>query len=116
MFYGAQVWDPVLIIAQITAIQCLFYIALGLLEWVVIGAYVPQLSLRYFFDWRALSLKSYQGGLTALAHIVNGSVASLYLMFIVERAKKCLDFTVTCYFIHLVICCTYGGWPSNIEW
>lgn len=32
-----QVWDPVLIISQITAIQCLFYISLGVLEWLIIG-------------------------------------------------------------------------------
>lgn len=37
MFYGATIWDPVLIIAQIVAIQCLFYVSLGLLLWVLLG-------------------------------------------------------------------------------
>lgn len=119
MFYGAQVWDPVLIIAQITAVQCLFYISLGLLQWLVvgwIGGYVDDLTLRYFFDWRELSLKTLNGALTALVHILNAPAGALYLMFIVERAKKCLDFTVTCYFVHLVICCGFSGWPFNVEW
>lgn len=37
MFYGATVWDPVLIVAQIITIQCLFYVSLGLLLWILLG-------------------------------------------------------------------------------
>ena len=37
MFYGTQVWDPVLIVAQIVTIQCLFYISFGLLLWILVG-------------------------------------------------------------------------------
>jgi hypothetical protein len=32
-----QVWDPVLIIAQIVSVQCLFYLVLGALQAVIIG-------------------------------------------------------------------------------
>lgn len=35
---------------------------------------------------------------------------------IVERAKKCLDFTSTLYIIHLGICSFYDGIPQNWEW
>ncbi len=38
MFYGAQVWDPVLIVAQIVTLQCLFYLSLGALLFVFVGA------------------------------------------------------------------------------
>ncbi|KIY93984.1 hypothetical protein MNEG_13977, partial [Monoraphidium neglectum] len=31
-----QVWDPVLITAQIVSVQCLFYIVLGALQFVII--------------------------------------------------------------------------------
>ena len=37
MFYGAQVWDPVLSVAQILVNQCLFYTSLGLLLWLLVG-------------------------------------------------------------------------------
>lgn len=33
----------------------------------------------------------------------------MYLSFVVERAKKCLDFTATLYLVHLVFCCVYRG-------
>lgn len=35
---------------------------------------------------------------------------------IVERAKKCLDFTSTLYIIHVAICSFYDGIPHNWEW
>lgn len=116
MFYGTQVWDPCLIIAQILAVQCLFYLSLGFLEWIIIGGFVDKLTLRYFFDWHALSMKLFQGSITALVHIINALFGGLYLMFVVERAKKCLDFSATCYFIHFLVCSFYSGLPHNVEW
>jgi hypothetical protein len=37
MLYGAAVFDPVHIIAQIIAVQCLSYLSLTLLTWLVVG-------------------------------------------------------------------------------
>lgn len=36
------------------------------------------------------------------------------LSVVVERLKKCLDFTFTLYFIHVIICSLYEGFP--VEW
>ena len=38
------------------------------------------------------------------------------MLHLIERAKKCLDFSATVYIIHLFICIIYGGWPSSITW
>jgi Integral membrane protein S linking to the trans Golgi network len=38
MFYGPRVFDPVLIVAQIVVLQCLWYISLGCLLWLLLGA------------------------------------------------------------------------------
>lgn len=38
------------------------------------------------------------------------------MLYFIERAKKCLDFSATLYTIHLFICIVYGGWPSSIAW
>ena len=37
MFYGAAVWDPWLILAQIITVQCLFYLSFGLLLYLFLG-------------------------------------------------------------------------------
>lgn len=34
----------------------------------------------------------------------------------VERAKKCLDFSFTAYFIHFVACTLYAGVPKQWQW
>lgn len=39
-----------------------------------------------------------------------------YLVYLIERAKKCLDFSATLYIIHLFTCIIYGGWPSSMTW
>lgn len=38
------------------------------------------------------------------------------MFYLNERAKKCLDFSVTLYIIHLFICIVYGGWPASVTW
>ncbi|KAJ6947305.1 hypothetical protein NC651_001869 [Populus alba x Populus x berolinensis] len=39
-----------------------------------------------------------------------------YMLYLIEREKKCLDFSATLFIIHLFICIIYGGWPSSITW
>ena len=38
------------------------------------------------------------------------------MIFVVERARKCLDFSATLYIIHLYLCILNGGWPSSMAW
>lgn len=33
-----------------------------------------------------------------------------------ERAKKCLDFSTTLYFIHLLVVAAYSGFPTHVAW
>ena len=39
-----------------------------------------------------------------------------FMLYVIERAKKCLDFAATLYIIHLFICIVYGGWPASVSW
>ena len=34
----------------------------------------------------------------------------------VEKAKKCLDFSVTLFLLHLIFCSMYGGFPASWDW
>ncbi len=54
--------------------------------------------------------------LTNLPRSLARSRSALYLMLIVERAKKCLDFAFTSHFIHLVACTAFEAFPGNWEW
>ncbi|XP_024525932.1 protein SYS1 homolog [Selaginella moellendorffii] len=116
MFYGAAVWDPWLIVSQIVCIQCLSYVSLGALLWAFVGVQVPRFTLHFFFDHTLLSFSSATGWCLISAFILNSLLVAAYLFVLVERAKKCLDFSATVYIIHLVLSSIYGGFPLTVTW
>ena len=54
--------------------------------------------------------------LAILAHLANSAVGAVYLSLVVERAKKCLDFTATLYLLHFCFCLAYRGFPTSLDW
>jgi protein SYS1 len=38
------------------------------------------------------------------------------LAIIVEKSKKCLDFSVTLFLLHLLLCTVYDGLPAVLDW
>lgn len=61
MFYGAVVWDPWLIVAQIVCLQCLYYITLGVFLSILVGTRVSRMSLVYFFDYATITASTITG-------------------------------------------------------
>mmetsp|Transcript_4185 Transcript_4185/g.4839 ORF Transcript_4185/g.4839 Transcript_4185/m.4839 type:complete len:174 (-) Transcript_4185:639-1160(-) len=116
MFYGATVWDPILIIAQIVSMQCLYYLSLGILQWLLLGTYVSNFTLYYFFDYEAVNLSSFTGWMVVISYLANAAAGAGYLCLVVERAKKCLDFTATLFFVHLFLSSVHSGFPTNFQW
>ncbi|KAL2653564.1 hypothetical protein R1flu_021692 [Riccia fluitans] len=116
MFYGATIWDPWLIVGQIVCIQCLYYLSLGLLLSLFVGTQVPRFTLNYFFNYSHVSASSFVGWCTIFAYFINSLAGAGYLLVLIERAKKCLDFSATLYIIHLFFCLVYGGFPSSVTW
>mmetsp|Transcript_10313 Transcript_10313/g.28043 ORF Transcript_10313/g.28043 Transcript_10313/m.28043 type:complete len:198 (+) Transcript_10313:93-686(+) len=119
MFYGTAVWDPVLIVAQIVTVQCLFYVCLGTFLYVFLATSRPQsgpLSIVYVFDYHKVAASTAVGWTVIFSFLASAVSGSVILYFVVERTKKCLDFTVTCYLFHLLFCMCYGGFPLSIQW
>ena len=42
--------------------------------------------------------------------------SAVFLAIIVEKSKKCLDFSVTLFMIHFFICIGYNGMPRTWDW
>lgn len=116
MFYGTVTWDPWLIVAQIVCLQCLYYLTLGLFLSMLVGARVSRISLVYVFDYATVTATTVTGWCVIASFLLSALAGSVYLLYLIERAKKCLDFSATIYIIHLFICIIYGGWPSSITW
>ncbi|XP_042429307.1 protein SYS1 homolog [Zingiber officinale] len=116
MFYGTIVWDPWLILAQIVSLQCLYYLTLGFFMVLLVGTRVSWMSLMYFFDFSMLVASTVTGWCAIVSFILSSLAGAVFLLYLIERAKKCLDFSATLYIIHLFISIIYGGWPSSITW
>ncbi|KAK8551214.1 hypothetical protein V6N12_039867 [Hibiscus sabdariffa] len=116
MFYGAMVWDPWLIVAQIVCLQCLYYLTLGVFLSFLVGTHVSRMSLVYFFDFATLTSSTLVGWCVIASFLFSAIAGAGYMIYLIERAKKCLDFSATLYIIHLFICLMYGGWPSSVTW
>ena len=72
MFYGAMVWDPWLIVSQIVCFQCLYYISLGFLLWLLVGTReAGNFTLKYFFDYSVLTTSSVTGWCVIAASLLN---------------------------------------------
>ena len=64
-----------------------------------------------------MRITPYVGGwITIVAALLNALAGAAFLCVVVERAKKCLDFTVTAHFMHLCSCSLYDGLPDHWEW
>ncbi|XP_042444030.1 protein SYS1 homolog isoform X1 [Zingiber officinale] len=116
MFYGTSVWDPWRIVAQIVCLQCLYYLTLGFFMVLLVGTRVSRMSLMYLFDFSTLVASSVTGWCAIVSFVLSSLAGAVYLLYLIERVKKCLDFSATLYIIHLFICIVYGGWPSSITW
>ncbi|VAH61440.1 hypothetical protein VPH35_044582 [Triticum aestivum] len=116
MFYGAMVWDPWLIVAQIVCLQCLYYLGLGLFMALLVGTRVPRLTLLYLFDFATLTPRTTTGWCAIASFLLAAIAGAGFMFYVIERAKKCLDFAATLYIIHLFICIIYGGWPASGTW
>eukprot|EP00882_Tetradesmus_deserticola_P028789 GHRQ01032081.1.p1 GENE.GHRQ01032081.1~~GHRQ01032081.1.p1 ORF type:complete len:221 (+),score=91.56 GHRQ01032081.1:486-1148(+) len=69
------------------------------------------------FDWGHINFKAKLGWLNWLTHMLNSVAAAGVLAWIVERAKKCLDYGATCYIWHCMFVWWYSAsWPASTAW
>eukprot|EP00761_Pharyngomonas_kirbyi_P014054 gb/GECH01014084.1/.p1 GENE.gb/GECH01014084.1/~~gb/GECH01014084.1/.p1 ORF type:complete len:162 (+),score=11.91 gb/GECH01014084.1/:1-486(+) len=114
---GSQVhFDPILVILQIILIQCCFYLSWGFIMALFDFVKGFPISFDQFFSYKAMRLKSYLGWVTFATYIFSGIINSMWLYTFIQRSRKCLDFAVTMYVAHLVVCTFYRGLPMRIEW
>ncbi|XP_065913449.1 protein SYS1 homolog [Dysidea avara] len=113
--FRSNVWDPIMIVAQITALQCYFYFCLAV--WLSIAGYICEfdMTLAHVFDYHIIG-RTTEGWITVAVFAVNALVGAVGLWIVISRAKQCLDFTMTLFAIHLIMCCVYGGIPHSATW
>lgn len=111
------VWDPFMILSQMSTLQCLYYVSLGI--WIFIFDVLsgtPR-SLDHIFQYQTLLAGHIHGKLLIAAFFFNALTCSLGLWYVVQRTKLCLDFTCTVHLFHILFCWYYNGaFPHFLSW
>lgn len=114
----AAAFYPKLITAQIVALQCFHYFLLAVCIQINSVLYRTSITIDRIFTDEYVRLWSPKAGSWAdvSAILLVSLVGSVLLAMIVEKSKKCLDFAVTLFLIHLGMCTLYGGFPTVLDW
>ena len=116
-FYGRERYDPMLIICQIVIMQCLHYLGLGFAYFLMdtlMG--VPITMSQFFSDDAFANISTRMAWATILGILLNSFFNIASLIYVVERAKKCLDYGGTVYFLHVIFCAFFKGLPTCWQW
>ncbi|XP_054765350.1 protein SYS1 homolog [Lytechinus pictus] len=115
--FRSYVWDPMLLISQIIAMQSVFYVCFGI--WLIMVDYIldhPK-SLSQIFGYDCLDFSSSGGRMIVAVYVMNALTCAIGLWCIVQRTKQCTDFSVTMHFFHFIACWMYNSWiPSSMAW
>ena len=114
--YGQDSFSPRLIISQIVCIQCIHYIAQGLVFGLFHLLFRSRLHLDLFFAWEAATILDAPGWMVICNSLIVALFGAVSLLVVVERAKKCFDFAFTVYFLHWIATMFYSGFPSSWAW
>lgn len=101
---SSKKFNPKLIFSQIAAFQSLHYFILSILFQLNSFLFSSPVSLDRIFTAKHLSVWTSEGRLDAITIIVSSLIGSFLLAIIVEKSKKCLDFSITLFFLHCIIC------------
>mmetsp|Transcript_38419 Transcript_38419/g.89311 ORF Transcript_38419/g.89311 Transcript_38419/m.89311 type:complete len:231 (-) Transcript_38419:118-810(-) len=114
---GNENFFPCLILAQIVALQCFHYVGLGVAVQFDHFVYGTTSTLDRIFTTWYLNLHAAGGWVDNTAILVSwGLYGAILLVLIIEKSKKCLDFGVTCFIIHVVVCTFYQEFPKTADW
>ncbi|KAJ2077201.1 hypothetical protein H4R24_005274 [Coemansia sp. RSA 988] len=114
--FRPAVWDPLLILAQITTLQCFGYSAFSFLA--VVASLVSDVRLRpaLLFDGELVRHDTVEGWIVALAMLAMAAANILPLVYMVERSRLCIDFSLTFFAVHLALVWWHGGTPPPLPW
>mmetsp|Transcript_8317 Transcript_8317/g.25007 ORF Transcript_8317/g.25007 Transcript_8317/m.25007 type:complete len:166 (-) Transcript_8317:109-606(-) len=117
-FYGRQVFNPWLTVFQIALLQTVFYFGYVFVLLVLDRTASIEVDiLDQMFRYDHVHMDAASGFVSSIALFINSVVfVTFAAVYIVGRAKKCLDFVSTLFIIHFMISCFYGGFPRRFLW
>eukprot|EP01126_Amoeba_proteus_P040250 TRINITY_DN4285_c0_g1_i3.p1 TRINITY_DN4285_c0_g1~~TRINITY_DN4285_c0_g1_i3.p1 ORF type:complete len:158 (+),score=13.97 TRINITY_DN4285_c0_g1_i3:165-638(+) len=111
-------WDPRLIIGQILSIQFFYYFTTVLGVIFLDFQFNQTPTVQQLFDVRLNFFDETRSSIVLLTtSVLFAPLGALAMLFIVGRPRKVLDFSLTRFLIHLIICCSFSfTFPVNLWW
>ena len=113
---NASQFNPRLILSQMISLQSFHYLILGVIFQINHVLFATSITMDRIFTAKYLDVWSATGWIDNAAILFSSIFGAVLLAIIVEKSKKCLDFSVTLFLIHIVTCSIYGGFPSTWDW
>eukprot|EP00668_Euglena_longa_P045175 GGOE01060802.1.p1 GENE.GGOE01060802.1~~GGOE01060802.1.p1 ORF type:complete len:157 (+),score=34.29 GGOE01060802.1:58-528(+) len=113
---GVLRFDAAYILSQIITMQCLYYCGLAINLFIIDMILREPLSLSQFFSTEGVSFTKLSGWAIIISYVLAAVESGGFLYLVVERSKKCLDFTLTLFVLHFLACVAVYGFPVNVEW
>ncbi|KAJ1730220.1 Integral membrane protein of the Golgi, partial [Coemansia biformis] len=104
-------WDPILIVAQIVTLQCFGYSTFSVL--MAFASVLTELRLgpQLLFDGRLVRGDTVEGWVVGVGLLSMGAANILPLVYMVERSRLCVDFSLTFFAVHLILVWWHQGTP-----
>ena len=109
-------FDPPFILSQILVIQATYYLVLGVCLYVAENIMNREVAMDLLFDTEMLGLHTVLGVVTTACHFIPSITGALSLSVVVGRSKQCLDYTLTLYLFHFLLCVINFSFPHNAVW
>ncbi|CAO3653355.1 unnamed protein product [Mucor fragilis] len=115
--FRSSKWDPILIIAQIAALQSLCYVVYSIVLFIALTLNGSSASLDLIFNYKEIRTDTGFGWSLIIVWLVNACLSIPILMVIVQRARQILDYVLTFHLFHLLfVWYVSERFPSSISW
>ncbi|KAI8586879.1 integral membrane protein S linking to the trans Golgi network-domain-containing protein, partial [Geranomyces variabilis] len=115
--FRASKFDPILLSAQIVALQCTYYLTASLQIFLLELLTGSPITLAHVLSPSELRTDTVLGWALSLGMLLNAGAAAYALVILVGRSRLCVDFSVTLHFLHLLATSAYSrGVPRNLWW
>lgn len=110
-------FNPNLILYQMLVIQCFHYVFFGFVIQTNHLFFGTSVTLDRMFTTKYLNFWSAEGWIDNYAVLLTFIFQAVLLALIVEKSRKCLDFSVTLFCIHFLMCSIYSrSIPHTWDW
>ena len=109
-------FKPKIIISSILMISSAYYI-INILFTIFFNSFFGiRLNIHQIISDKALDFSSVYGSCYLISLFFTYVFMIAVFILIVDKAKNILDFVLTNFFIHLILCTINSGFPSNFVW